>query len=118
MDDKAMEEKILQLCEGVATINTKMDSVQRNIDEMKNVQTTVTSHTTQLEQIDLSLQRGNQKFLKIDDKFDAIDARLDKLEQAGGERAKAIMKTVGAYLLTALCSFVLAAVAFYITNKK
>lgn len=118
MDDKAMESKILQLCEGVAAINTKVDVVQKDIDEMKKVQTTVTSHTTHLEQIDLSLQRGNQKFLKIDDKFDAIDARLDKLEQAGGERAKTILKTVGTYLLTALCGFVLSAISFYIMNKK
>lgn len=118
MDDKAMEAKILQLCEGVAAINTKMDVMQKDIDEMKNVQTTVTSHTTHLEQIDLSLQRGNQKFLKIDDKLDAIDVRLDKLEQASGERAKAIVKTVGTYLLTALCGFILSAVAFYIMNKK
>lgn len=118
MDDNTMESKILQLCEGVATINTKMDTMQRDIDEMKKMQTTVSSHTTRLEQIDLSLQRGNQKFLKIDDKFDAIDARLDKLEQASGERAKALIKTVGTYLLTALCSFVISAVIFYIMNKK
>lgn len=118
MDDKAMEQKMLQLCEGVASINTKMDTMQKDIDDMKKMQSTVSSHTVHLEQIDISLQRGNQKFSKIDDKFDSIDERLDKLERVEGERAKSIVRTVGTYLLTAGMGFILAAIAFYITNMK
>lgn len=118
MDDSAMESKIMQLCEGVASLNTKIDTMQKDIDDMKKIQTTVSSHTAHLEQIDISLQRGNQKFSKMEDKFDAIDARLDKLEKAEGERAKSIVQTVGKYLLTAACGFITAAVSFYLMYKK
>lgn len=118
MNDSAMEAKIMQLCEGVASINTKMDTIQRDIDDMKKIQSTVSSHTAHLEQIDASLQRGNQKFSKIDDKFDALDARLDVLEKAEGERAKSIVQTVCKYLLTASCGFILAALGFYVMYKK
>lgn len=118
MDDTTMESKILQLCEGVAAINSKMDAMQRDIDDVKKIQSTVSTHTTKLEQIDASLQRGNQKFSKIEDKMDKFDGRLDALEKAEGERAKSVLKTVGTYLLTSACSFVIAAVIFYIMNKK
>jgi septal ring factor EnvC (AmiA/AmiB activator) len=117
MTDSAMEEKILQLCEGVSSINAKIDTMQKDLDAVKAVQNTVTAHTTHLEQIDISLQRGNQKFQKLDDRLDKVDGRLDELEQVEGERAKSLIKTVGHYLLTAAVGFVISAVGFYVLNK-
>ena len=117
MTDSAMEEKILQLCEGVSSINAKIDTMQKDLDAVKAVQNTVTAHTTHLEQIDLSLQRGNQKFQKLDARIDKVDGRLDKLEQVAGERAKSIIKSVGQYLLTATVGFIISAVGFYVLNR-
>lgn len=117
MTDLAMEEKILQLCEGVSSINAKIDTMQKDLDAVKVVQNTVTAHTTHLEQIDISLQRGNQKFQKMDDHLDKVDGRLDKLEQIEGEKAKSLIRTVGQYLLTAAIGFIISAVGFYVLNK-
>ena len=55
-----------------------------------------------------SLQRGSQKFDKIDAKFDKVDERIDKLENADANKAKDTLRTIGNYILIAVVGAIVA----------
>lgn len=89
-----VEEQLITLIKGVSDLTSKVDSVQKSIDDMKEVSKQVSRHTTRIEQIEESLKRGQMRFDKIDD-------RLIALEKAEGEKAKTRIQTVGQYVLIA-----------------
>lgn len=95
-------EQLIELVKEVSDLSAKIDGVQRTLEDVKNIQNRVTTHDTKIEQMALSLQRGEQRFLKMDEKFDKLDTRIDKLEQASGEAAKDTLKRIWQYVLIAL----------------
>ena len=96
------EDQLIKLVEGVAALNTKVDSVQKSVDEMKEMSKTVAAHGTAIGKIEESLKRGQSKFDRIDTSLEKIDSRLDALEKADGEKAKTRLQTVGQYILIAV----------------
>ena len=96
------EDQLIKLVEGVAALNTKVDSVQKSVDEMKEMSKTVAAHGTAIGKIEESLKRGQAKFDRLDLALEKIDARLDALEKADGEKAKTRLQTVGQYILIAV----------------
>ena len=102
-----VEEQLIKLVEGVSALNTKVDGVQKSVDEMKEMSKTVAAHGTAIGKIEESLKRGEAKFDKIDTKLDKVDARLDQLEKAEGEKAKATISTVAKYILVAVVGAIL-----------
>lgn len=103
-----VEEQLIELIKGVSDLNSKVDGVQRSVDEMKEMSKTVAAHGTAIGKIEESLKRGETKFDKIDTKLDKVDARLDALEKADGEKAKLRMQTVGQYVLIAIVGAIVA----------
>lgn len=102
-----VEEQLIKLIQGVADLTSKVDSIQRSVDDMRDMAKTLSSHGTRIGQIEESLKRGEAKFDKIDIKLDKVDARLDKLEKAEGEKAKATIATVAKYVLVAVVGAIL-----------
>lgn len=103
-----VEEQLIELIKGVSDLNSKVDGVQKSVDEMKEMSKTVAAHGTAIGKIEESLKRGETKFDKIDTKLDKVDARLDQLEKADGEKAKLKIQTVGQYVLIAVVGAILA----------
>lgn len=97
-----LNDQLIELNKSVGTLTTKVDSMQKTLEEMRNMQLQVNTHDTQIDSMKLSLQRGEQRFLKIDEKFDKLGVRIDKLEQASGEAAKDTLKRIWQYVLIAL----------------
>lgn len=102
-----VEEQLITLIKGVSDLTAKVDSIQRSVDDMKDMAKTISAHGTRLGQIEESLKRGSQRFDKIDTLFDKVDARLDKLEKAEGEKAKETVATVAKYVLVAIVGAIL-----------
>lgn len=103
-----VEEQLLKLVEGVAALNTKVDGVQKSVDEMKEMSKIVAAHGTAIGKIEESLKRGSAKFDKIDTVLDKLDGRIDTLEKAEGEKAKLKLQTVGQYVLIAVVGAIVA----------
>ena len=103
-----VEEQLITLIKGVSDLTSKVDSIQKSVDDMRDMAKTLSAHGTRIGQIEESLKRGNQKFDKIDDKFDKIDTRIDTLEKAEGEKAKLKIQTVGQYVLIAVVGAIVA----------
>lgn len=112
------EEQLIKLVEGVAALNTKVDGVQKSVDEMKEMSKTVAAHGTAIGKIEESLKRGEAKFDKIDTKLDKVDARLDQLEKADGNKAKETVQTVTKYILVAIVGAILSCAPMIISNLK
>lgn len=102
-----VEEQLIELIKGVSDLNSKVDSVQKSVDDMRDMAKTIASHGTKIGQLEESLKRGAAKFDKIDAALDKVDARLDTLEKAEGEKAKATISTVGKYVLVAVVGAIL-----------
>lgn len=103
-----VEEQLIELIKGVSDLNSKVDTVQKSVDDMKEMAKTIAAHGTKLGQIEESLKRGDAKFDKLDAKFEKVDARLDQLEKADGEKAKLKLQTVGQYVLIAVVGAIVA----------
>lgn len=97
-----VEEQLITLIRGVSDLTSKVDSIQKSMDDMKDMAKTISAHGTRLGQIEESLKRGNVKFDKIDDRFEKLDTRIDNLEKAEGEKAKETIATVAKYVLVAI----------------
>lgn len=110
------EEQLLKLVEGVASLNTKVDGVQKSVDEMKEMSKTVAAHGTAIGKIEESLKRGAQKFDKIDAAIEKLDGRIDTLEKAEGEKAKATVSAVAKYVLVAIVGAILSCAPMIISN--
>ena len=108
MSEINVTEQLLTLVKSVGELTSKMDNVQQKLDDIGKVQERVSNHDTKLEQISISLQRGDQRFLKMDEKFDKLETRMDSLEQAEGNKAKDTMQKIWQYVLIALVGAVIA----------
>ena len=102
MGEINVTEQLLTLVKSVGELTTKVDTIQQKLDEISKIQERVSSHDIKLDQITLSLQRGEQRFLKIDEKFDKMDVRLDRIERAEGDKAKDVLGRIWQYVLIAL----------------
>lgn len=100
-----VEEQLIELVKIVSDIVPKVDTIQKAVDGVPQL---LQKHDTRLDQVEASLQRGNQKFDKVDARFDKIDVRIDKLEQADGDKAKNVLRTIGNYILVAIAGAILA----------
>ena len=103
-----VEEQLIELIKGVSDLNSKVDTVQKSVDDMRDMAKTLSAHGTAIGKIEESLKRGETKFDKIDTKLDKVDARLDALEKVDGEKAKLRMQTVGQYVLIAIVGAIVA----------
>ena len=102
------EEQLLKLVEGVASLNTKVDGVQKSVDEMKEMSKTVAAHGTAIGKIEESLKRGAAKFDRIDATIEKLEKRIDVLERAEGEKAKATVAAIVKYVLVAFAGAIVA----------
>lgn len=102
-----VEEQLIELIKGVSDLNSKVDSVQKSVDDMRDMAKTLSAHGTKIGQIEESLKRGEAKFDKIDKALDKLDGRIDTLEKAEGEKAKATISTVTKYILVAVVGAIL-----------
>jgi len=102
-----VEEQLIELIKGVSDLNSKVDSVQKSVDDMRDMAKTLSAHGTKIGQIEESLKRGDAKFDKIDRTLEKYDTRLDTLEKAEGEKAKATISTVAKYILVAVVGAIL-----------
>ena len=102
-----VEEQLIELIKGVSDLNSKVDTVQKSVDDMKEMAQTISAHGTAIGKIEESLKRGEAKFDKIDAKFDKVDARLDDLEKMDGNKAKETVQTVTKYILVAVVGAIL-----------
>lgn len=101
------EEQLIKLVEGVASLNSKVDGVQKSVDEMKEMSKTVAAHGTAIGKIEEGLKRGSLKFDKLETSIEKLENRIDTLEKAEGEKAKATIATVGKYVLVAVVGAIL-----------
>lgn len=113
-----VEEQLIELIKGVSDLNSKVDTVQKSVDDMRDMAKTITAHGTAIGKIEESLKRGEVKFDKIDTKLDKVDARLDALEKADGDKAKETVQTVGKYILVAIVGAILSCAPMIISNLK
>ena len=102
-----VEEQLIELIKGVSDLNSKVDTVQKSVDDMRDMAKTLSAHGTAIGKIEESLKRGETKFDKIDTKLDKVDARLDALEKADGDKAKETISTVVKYILVAVVGAIL-----------
>ena len=102
------EEQLLKLVEGVVSLNTKVDGVQKSVDEMKEMSKTVAAHGTAIGKIEESLKRGAAKFDRIDATIEKLEKRIDVLERAEGEKAKATVAAIVKYVLVAFAGAIVA----------
>lgn len=103
-----VEEQLIELIKGVSDLNSKVDTVQKSVDDMRDMAKTIAAHGSKIGQIEESLKRGEAKFDKLDRILEKYDARLDVLEKADGEKAKLKIQTVGQYVLIAVVGAILA----------
>lgn len=99
-----MEDENKTLMDIMSTLSSVVAKVDLLTDKMNNLEILVANDAKQdmrLTSIEASLSHGSTK-------FERYDARLEKLENAEGERAKATMSTVIKYLLTALVGAIVA----------
>lgn len=104
MSDINPIEEVLKLVDAVGKLSAKVDSIQA---DLKGMPALIQRHDSRLDQIDLSLQRGNQKFTKIEERLEKYDARIDKLEQLDGEKAKNTIRIVSQYVLVAIAGAII-----------
>lgn len=107
-DSESTLRELLQL---TAKLSGQVESIDKRMDKIENVVTNDVRQDERLSSIEQSLRRGNEKFV-------SIETRLNALEDAEGNKARNILKTTGNYLLTAALGFIISAVGFYIMNKK
>ncbi len=104
-----MDSTLQELLKVTSKLVGQVDSIDKRMDKIENVVMNDIRQDERLSSIEQSLRRGNEKFL-------AIEARLNNLEDADGNKAKGVLKTTGSYILTTLLSFITAAIIFYISR--
>lgn len=111
-----VEEQLITLIKGVADLGSKVEDVRKSVDEMKEISKTVSAHATRIGQMEESLKRGAAKFDKIDAALEKLDGRIDTLEKAEGEKAKATVSAVAKYVLVAIVGAILSCAPMIISN--
>ena len=100
-----VEEQLITLIKSVSDVSAKVDNLQ---DSIKGMPQLLQKHDTRLDQIEGSLKRGAAKFDKMDAAFEKLENRVDALEKADGEKAKATVRTVVRYIGVAIIGAVIA----------
>lgn len=100
---------LIQLLKNVERLSTQFDTMDTRLLKIENVVNNDIRQDQRLSSIETSLQRGNAKFQKIED-------RLNALEDAEGNKAKRLVNQVVSYLITAVLGFAVSAVMFYLAN--
>lgn len=109
MDDT--QTTLQELLKVTSKLVGQVESIDKRMDKIESVVMNDVRQDERLASIELSLKRGN-------DKFQTLEGRINALEDADGNKAKNILKSVGNYILTAVLGFIVASVGFYIMNKK
>lgn len=105
------ENTLQELLKVTSKLVGQVDSIDKRMDKIENVVMNDVRQDERLSSIEQSLRRGNEK-------FSSIESRLNSLEDADGNKAKGVLKVVGSYVLTTLLSFCIAAIGFFVMNKK
>lgn len=108
MDDTSST--LQELLKVTSKLVGQVESIDKRMDKIESVVMNDVRQDERLSSIELSLKRGN-------DKFQALEDRINALEDADGNKAKGVLKTTGSYILTTLLSFITAAVIFYISRS-
>ena len=111
-----VEEQLITLIRGVSDLSSKVDSIQKSVDDMRDMVKTISAHGSKIGQIEESLKRGEAKFDKLDATLEKLDTRIDKLEKAEGEKAKETVATVGKYVLVAIVGAILSCAPMILSN--
>lgn len=102
-----VQDTLVQLLQITERLSTKVDQLDKRMSKIESVVNNDIRQDQRLDQIELSLKRGNEKFRELED-------RLDTLEGIEGERAKKVMAKVVGYIGTTMLGFIGAAIMFYI----
>lgn len=100
-----VEEQLITLIKSVSDVSAKVDGLQ---DSIKGMPQLLQKHDTRLDQIEASLKRGATKFDKMETAFEKLEGRIDTLEKAEGEKAKATVRTVVRYVGVAIIGAIIA----------
>lgn len=103
------QDSLIQLLKVTERLGTQMDNIDKRLTKIEAVVTNDIKQDQRLASIEISLGRGNAKFQKIED-------RLNKLEQAEGNKAKALWSRVLSYCITAFLGFIIALIGAYFTG--
>jgi predicted RNase H-like nuclease (RuvC/YqgF family) len=106
-----VEEQLITLIKGVSDLTAKVDSVQKSMDDMKDMAKTLTTHGNKIVQIET-------QYARLESKYDKLEGRVDQLEKADGEKAKATVQTVAKYILVAVVGAILSCAPMIISNLK
>jgi len=117
LSEPKISEQIYQLVQITTQLSTQMTEMQKSLGKLESITPSVVLHEEQINQLKISLGRGNDKFEKIEKRIDksvekmeaieeSLDARLDNLERAEGNKAKKAFATVGSYLLVTIAAAV------------
>ena len=107
MDDT--ETTLRELLKVTSKLVGQVELIDKRMDKIETVATNDVRQDERLTNIEQSLHRGHAKFL-------AIESRLNKLEDADGNKAKNVLKIVGSYVVTTILSFITAAIIFYVSR--
>lgn len=105
------DETLIQLLQLTSKLSTQVEAMDARMSKIESVVSNDIRQDERIASIEQSLRRGK-------DKFANIESRLGRLEEADGNKAKSVLRTICNYLLTAGIGFILSAVGFYIMNKK
>ena len=103
------ETTLRELLKETSKLVGQVESIDKRMDKIEDVVTNDVRQDERLTNIEQSLHRGSVK-------FSSIESRLNNLEDADGNKAKNVLKTVGSYVITTLLSFITAAIIFYISR--
>lgn len=98
---------LIQLLKNVERLSTQFDTMDSRLSKIESVVNNDIKQDQRIGSIEISLQRGNAKFQKIED-------RLNALEDADGNKAKKLVSQVVSYLITLVLGFAASAAVFYI----
>lgn len=100
---------LIQLLKVTERLSTQMKTLDERLSKLESVMSNDIKQDQRLNSVEISLQRGNQKFINIEE-------RLKALESLEGDKAKKMWNQIISYGLTTLLGFIVSAVVFYFTT--
>lgn len=99
-----VDSKIIQLVEITTKLSTQMTGLKETMDNMNGRLSTLEQITKNDLEQDLKISHMKEQLAHGNDKMNKLEARVDVLERADGEKAKNAWKTIWNYILVALAS--------------
>ena len=99
--------RIIQLVEITTRLSTQMTGLKETMDNMNGRLSTLEQITKNVLEQDMKISQTKEQLAHGNDKMNALEARVDVLERADGEKAKNAWKTIWNYVLVALASAVI-----------